>query len=57
MTRKLVDVAQDVIIREDDWRPTTNGILGSSHLTKVKTKWSNSAIDLVPARFSCDDHS
>ncbi|MEW6305137.1 MAG: DNA-directed RNA polymerase subunit beta' [Verrucomicrobiota bacterium] len=52
MTRKLVDVAQDVIIREDDCG-TTNGILvqaiyeGEDEVVKLS--------DRIVGRFSCDD--
>ena len=40
MTRKLVDVSQDVIIQEQDCG-TTNGIWVSAVFTKAKTKWSS----------------
>jgi DNA-directed RNA polymerase subunit beta' len=52
MTRKLVDVAQDVIIREDDCG-TTNGIWvqaiyeGEDEVVKLA--------DRINGRFSCDD--
>ena len=52
MTRKLVDVAQDVIIREDDCG-TTNGIWvqaiyeGEDEVVKLS--------DRIVGRFSCDD--
>ncbi|MCP5516778.1 MAG: DNA-directed RNA polymerase subunit beta' [Verrucomicrobiales bacterium] len=52
MTRKLVDVAQDVIIREDDCG-TTNGIWmspvyeGEEEVVKLR--------DRITGRFACDD--
>ena len=52
MTRKLVDVAQDVIIREEDCG-TTNGIWVPGHLRRRRR--SRQTRERLVGRFSCDD--
>ena len=52
MTRKLVDVAQDVIINEEDCG-TINGICGAGRSTKATKKSSSSATRII-GRVSCE---